>query len=215
MSMSDNPYENDPLAAPAVSPSFSTDGENVEMASTDSHGPKRSSRLIALAVALVILIVGGVTLFSKSSGNDSDKVSGKVALSATELRDEVAAKKLLVYWVGPQDGAKYTLNTTTPGVSVVRYLPAGIGANDTATPVRSVGTYAQKGAFDVATTSATTIGNVGSVNADGNAFFYAEGRPTNVYIGIKGKDLQVEIFDPVANQAINLAQIQNQVRPIN
>ncbi|MCX6429414.1 MAG: hypothetical protein NTX12_00250, partial [Actinobacteria bacterium] len=175
----------------------------------------RFSRMIALAVAGLILIVGGVTLFSKSTSSDVNKVNGKVALSASELRDVVAAKKITAYWVGPLDGAKYTLNTTAPGVVVVRYLPSGVGVNDVGTPVRSVGTYIQNGAYDIAATTAASIGNGGGLNADGNSYFYSDGRPTNVYIGIKGKDIQVELFDPVANQAINLAQIQNQVRLIN
>jgi hypothetical protein len=165
---------------------------------------------------IAILLVGGFFFIKhQRSGNDLAKIQGKVALSASELRDVVLAKKLTVYWAGPQEGAKYTLIATTPGVAFVRYLPGGVGLNDTKTLFRAIGTYAQKNAFAVSTAGASATGNVGFVNADGNAVFYSKARPTNVYIGIKGKDIQVEVFDPVVDQALGLVLVKNQVRQIS
>lgn len=177
---------------------------------------KKSSRKVLTWIVIAILLVGGFFLVkNQRSGNDLAKIQGKVALSASQLRNVVLAKKLTVYWAGPQEGAKYTLIATTPGVAFVRYLPGGVGLNDTKTLFRAIGTYAQKNAFAVSTAGAAASGNVGFVNADGNAVFYAKARPSNVYVGIKGKDIQVEVFDPVVDQALGLVLVKNQVRQIS
>lgn len=177
---------------------------------------KKSSRRVLTWIVIAIVLVAGFFLIKhQRSGNDLAKVQGKVAMSADELRSVVLAKKLTVYWAGPQDGAKYTLIATTPGVAFVRYLPGGVGLNDTKTLFRAIGTYTQKNAFAVSTAGAAATGNVGFVNADGNAVFYSKARPSNVYIGIKGKDIQVEVFDPVVDQALGLVLVKNQVRQIS
>lgn len=189
---------------------------NVEHAAVAVTPKKKSSRKIQILILVVILAIGGFFLLQhQRSGNDVAKIQGKVALSASELRDVVVAKKITAYWAGPQDGAKYTLIATTPGVAFVRYLPGGVGLNDTKTLFRAIGTYTQKNAFAVSTAGAAANGNVGFVNADGNAVFYSKARPTNVYVGIKGKDIQVEVFDPVVDQALGLVLVKNQVRQIS
>lgn len=172
----------------------------------------RSTMRFVIAVVVVILGAGGY-LFISQSKNDGDlaKIQGKVALSAQELKDVVAAKKLTVYWAGPQTGAKYTLIATTPGISYVRYLPGGVGLNDTTTLFRAIGTYVQKDAYNVSLAAGRADGNVGFINSDGNAVFYSKGRPSNVYIGIKGKDIQVEVFDPVVDQALGLVLVRGQI----
>ncbi len=177
---------------------------------------KKSFRTVLTWIVIAIVLVGGFFFMkNQRSGNDLAKIQGKVALSADDLRSVVLAKKLTVYWAGPQDGAKYTLIATTPGVAFVRYLPGGVGLNDTKTLFRAIGTYAQKNAFAISTAGAAANGNVGFVNADGNAVFYSKARPSNVYVGIKGKDIQVEVFDPVVDQALGLVLVKNHVRQIS
>ena len=177
-----------------------------------SKGPRR----VLTSLIIVALLVGGFFVVKQFRGtSDIVKIQGKVALSAQELRNVVIAKKITAYWAGPQDGAKYTLIATTPGVAFVRYLPGGVGLNDTKTLFRAIGTYTQKNAFAVSTAGANATGNAGFVSADGNAVFYSTARPTNIYIGIKGKDIQVEVFDPVVDQALGLVLVKNQVRQIS
>lgn len=172
---------------------------------------------IVVAFVIVVLGVGGYLLISHkvNSGGDLAKIEGKVALSAQELKDVVVAKKLTVYWSGPQSGAKYKLIATTPGVAYVRYLPGGVGLNDTKTLFRAIGTYTQKNAYAVSLVAGRADGNVGFINSDGNAVFYSKMRPTNVYMGIKGKDIQVEVFDPVVDQALGLVLVRGQISLIN
>jgi hypothetical protein len=71
-----------------------------------------------------------------------------------------------------------------------------------------------KNAFKVTQATGNVLGNIGFINADGNSVFYSSARNTNVYVGIKGKDIQVELFDPGADQAVGMATIKGQVRPV-
>ena len=173
----------------------------------------RNSRRKFTTIVVALVVVGGFLLFINSNkSQDLSSLTGKVALSASELHDLVAAKHITVYWAGPMDGAKYTLTANTPGTAVVKYFPGGVGLNDTKTLFRAIGTYGQKNAYQIAKNSGASPGNVGFSNADGNAIFYASSRPSNVYIGIKGKDTQVEVFDPVVDQALGLVLVRNQIR---
>ena len=189
-----------------------TEGQVDETVASES----KNSRKVLIVILVMILVVGGVALFRhQGSSNDLAKIEGKVALSAQELRDVVVARHITAYWAGPQDGAKYALIASRPGVAFLRYLPGGVGLNDTKSLFRVIGTYTQKNAFAISATGALATGNAGFVNADGNAVFYSKAHPTNVYIGIKGEAVQVEVFDPVVDQALGLALVKNQVRQIS
>lgn len=177
--------------------------------------PKSSRKVLIWSVIAIVLVGGFFAVKQFQSSTDLVKMQGKVALSAEELRGVVVANKLTAYWAGPQEGAKYALIATTSGRVFVRYLPGGVGLNDTKTLFRGIGTYSYKDAFAVSTAGALVLGNVGFVNADGNAVFYSKARPTNVYIGIKGKDIQIEVFDPVVDQALGLALVKNQILQIS
>ncbi|MDP1719442.1 MAG: hypothetical protein Q8L08_00340 [Candidatus Nanopelagicaceae bacterium] len=212
--------ENPPAApTPPVAPVAPvTVGETVAPAESEPVLTKRGKSTMRFVVAVVVVILGvGGYLFISQSNNDGDlaKIQGKVALSAQELKDVVTAKKLTVYWAGPQTGAKYTLIATTPGIAYVRYLPGGVGLNDTKTLFRAIGTYVQKNAYDVSLAAGRADGNAGFINSDGNAVFYSKGRPSNVYIGIKGKDIQIEVFDPVVDQALGLVLVRGQISLVN
>lgn len=212
--------ENSASQSPQSQPVFTPPIEEiVTPVTSESVLTKRGKSTMRIVVAFVIVIlgVGGYLLISHkvNSGGDLAKIEGKVALSEQELKDVVAAKKLTVYWAGPQTGAKYTLIATTPGIAYVRYLPGGVGLDDTKTLFRAIGTYVQKNAYSVSLAAGRADGNMGFTNSDGNAVFYSKARPSNVYVGIKGKDIQVEVFDPVVDQALGLVLVRGQISLVN
>lgn len=178
----------------------------------------RSGRLLFFVgsfAAVIILGFLGYGMISRSNAsNDPQRIQGKVAMSEQELRDVVNAKHLIVYWAGPVSGAKYSL-TQKPGQSFVRYLPAGRGLTDTGNTFRIIATYSEQGAFALNRTAGRLFGNVGFTNIDGQAVFYEKARPTNVYMAIKDKDIQLEIFDPGVDQALGLSLIHGQIQQIS
>lgn len=200
-----------------------TDGEFIESETSpyvnlSSARTKKRRPLLAFGAFLAVIVLGvaGYFIISHySKNNDVQRTQGRIAMSADELRAVVISKNLTVYWAGPVTGAKYALIATKPGSSFVRYLPNGNGLNDTTTSFRVIATYVQKGAFLITQSAGGVTGNVGFTNVDGNAVFYVKTRPTNVYMGIKDKDIQIEIFDPGIDQALGLSLIHNQIQQIS
>lgn len=121
---------------------------------------------------------------------------------------------MTVYWIGPVAGDTYSIFVPKTGVTVVRYIPAGASVTDVSLDFRLVATYVQKNAFATTQLAGRKNGNLGFINIDGNAVFYVKSRPTNVYVGIKGRDVQLEIFDPGQDQAVALALFRGQIQQI-
>jgi len=198
-----------------VSPSIESQVEHsaVVQAPTSSRGKKMIRTVVFIVI--IALAAGGYFYISHANKTaDISQLQGRVPLSQTELRNLVIANHLTVYWAGPMDGAKYTLTANTSGIAYLKYLPGGVGLNDTKTLFRVIGTYTQKKAFAVAQNTGAAPGNVGFINADGNAVVYSSSRQSNVYIGVKGKDVQIEVFDPADGQALGLVLIRGQIRQI-
>jgi hypothetical protein len=169
---------------------------------------------------LVVFLVAGFILGGFYFGthykkvSDAQKMQGAVALSERDLRNVIVAQHLTVYWTGPVAGNKYSLFVPKAGVAVVRYLPGGQGLLDTAPKYRLVATYSQKNAFSVTQSAGASMGNLGYVTIDGNSAFYVKAKPTNVYVGLKNQDIQLEIFDPGQDQAVALSLFHGQIQKI-
>lgn len=193
------------------------ESEAVPYVDFSSTKPKKRRPFLVFGSAITIVIVSVVSysiISHFSNNNGAQKIQGTVAMSADDLRSVVLAKHLTVYWAGPLTSAKYSLRVNELGASFLRYLPNGKGLNDKTTSFRVIATYSQKGAYLITQSAGGVSGNVGFTNVDGNAVFYVKTRPTNVYMGIKGKDIQVEIFDPGVDQALGLSLLRNQIRQI-
>ncbi len=139
---------------------------------------------------------------------------GGKAVDAKELRDVVLASHLTVYWVGAEKNAKYVLNAGVLGSISLRYLPVTSSLTDPTAAYREVGTFTSPNAFDVTKKAGTLPNGVGLVSVDGNAVSYNWKDTKNVYIGLKDRDIQVEIFDSRPDQALASAIMRNQVQQI-
>lgn len=178
----------------------------------------RRRRLLISLLSLVVIIalaVGGFYFAAHYKKPDQTLLmQGRIALSEKGLRDVVEKSHLTAYWIGPVAGNQYSIFVPRTGVAVVRYIPAGANVLDASPSFRLVATYVQKGAFATTQLGGLKVGNLGFINIDGNAVFYVKTRPTNVYVGIKGKDVQLEIFDPGQDQAVALALFRGQIQQI-
>ena len=141
--------------------------------------------------------------------------NGKIALSEAELRQVVVGEGLAVYWLGPQEGALYALNSVSAAQNYVRYLPNGKGLSDGSANYRVIGTYETKDAFSVTLNNAKKINSVGFINQDGNAVYYGTLAPNSVYVGVQGSDSQVEIFDPNSGLALIAARTPKLLQKIS
>ena len=140
--------------------------------------------------------------------------NGKVALTPSQLRDIVVGEGLVVYWLGPEDGARYTLISANKNQNYVRYLPGGEGLNDVGANFRVVGTYEAKDAYKMTQNQATTAHGVGEVSANRTAIYYNTTRPLSVYLALKNSTEQIELFNPTAGQALADARTPGLVQRI-
>jgi len=142
-------------------------------------------------------------------------IHGAKAVTAEELRDVVVRNGLTVYWVGEETGYKYLLNAAVPSSISVRYIPAGSANQVGNATYREIGTFVSEGAFQITRDAASLENGVGFINVDGHAVYYDSRDPTNVYVGIKDKDIQIEVFDPRPDQALAKAMSSKTVSRIS
>lgn len=180
----------------------------------------RFRRLVPYVVTALIFstVSFGAEYYFNTKRTASEEVllvlHGGKAVDAKELRDVVLANHLTVYWVGPEKNAKYVLNAAVLSSISLRYLPASASLTDTTATYREVGTFTSPNAFEVTQKAGALPNGVGFVNVDGNAVYYDSRDAKNVYIGMKDKDIQVEIFDPRPDQALASAIMRGAVRQI-
>jgi hypothetical protein len=182
-------------------------------------GKRKFQRLVIISLTsfLVIICVAAAGFYfgtHRKQPNQTQLMQGRISLNEKGLRDVVLKNNLIAYWAGPIAGDTYSIFVPKSGVAVVRYIPAGASVLDTSPNFRLVAAYVQKDAFATTRAGGLKLGNLGFINIDGNAVFYVKARPTNVYVGIKGRDVQIEIFDPGQDQAVALALFRGQIQQI-
>jgi hypothetical protein len=182
---------------------------------------RNGSPKIILLMLLSALISSGVTYAvtnnsssapTASSTTLTEVISGKVALTEAEL---IAAVKELgadVYWAGPVKGAKYTLAVPVDGQAYVRYLPEGQGIDDTKPNYVVIATYTTTDAFTATQAAGNTSNGVSFISASGAAIYYSKDAPTNVYVAYPNLNFQVEIFNPIAATALEIASTNGALR---
>jgi len=142
----------------------------------------------------------------------TDVTTGKVALTESELIDAVKQLGVDVYWAGPVKGAKYTLAVPADGQAYVRYLPNGDGLTDTKPNYVVIATYTTTNAFSATQAAGNQSNGVTFVNTEGAAVFYNKDTPTNVYVAYPNLNYQIEVFDPIAATALEIASKQGALR---
>ena len=164
---------------------------------------------ILLSIFLSASVTYGITHKLDTNGPATTtflaKISGGVALDESELKSVVTQLKRTVYWTGPQNGAKYTINALTDGQTYIRYLPDGKGVSDTAPNYRTVGTYESKDAYTATLAAGNEANGVSFTTADGRVIHYNKSSGDNVYVAYKALNFQIEIFDPKPGYSLKIA----------
>jgi hypothetical protein len=147
-----------------------------------------------------------------STSTFTDVIAGKVALTESELIEAVKKLGVDVYWAGPVKGAKYTLAVPADGQAYVRYLPNGDGLTDTKPNYVVIATYTTTNAFSATQAAGNQSNGVTFINAEGAAVYYNKDTPTNVYVAYPNLNYQIEVFDPIAATALDIASKQGALR---
>jgi hypothetical protein len=147
--------------------------------------------------------------------NLEGRTTGEVALTQQELTDILKEEDLAAYWLGPQAGAKYTLNVTAGNQVFIRYLPNGEGLEDISQSYIVVATYQQEDAYTITEAAGTQADSVSFMNAEGGMVYYSKLLPTNVYVAYDGEPFSIEIFDPIDGGALSSAATVGKLVRIN
>ena len=193
--------------------------EDRQIAVTKSNGSPK----IVLLMVLSALISSGVTYLvtnnskptpAASTSTFTEVIAGKVALTEPELIAAVKQLGIDVYWAGPVKDAKYTLAVPADGQAYVRYLPNGQGIEDTKPNYVVIATYTTTDAFTATQAAGNTTNGVTFVNTEGAAVYYNKDTPTNVYVAYPNLNFQIEVFDPIASTALEIASKAGALRVI-
>lgn len=173
--------------------------------------------LVLLIVAAVIAgLLGSLTINLLQSRNEREtgKLRGEVAMTATELEDFAEKKNLEIYWGGHRPGYQYTVDATKKDAVLLRYIKVNSKPADYVSNSRVIATYKSKNAFNNSIAAAGRPENTGFRNPDGSVVFYAKAQNTAVYLAFPKKKVQIEIYDPIAGQALSLAILQDQITKV-
>jgi hypothetical protein len=169
----------------------------------------RNPRLrVGVIVAVAALVAIGVWLLVRNNddGSGSSSVAtgpaiGPVAASQDRLRKLADEEGHDVYWIGPEANTTYELTRTSAGRIFVRYLPKGVPVGIDRADYTIVGTYPVPNATGVLEGLAGKSGENKLSVPNGGIAVYSSSQPTNVYVAYPGSNLQIEVFDPSAEQA--------------
>jgi len=173
-------------------------------------------RLRAGAVIAVVLAVAfGLWVIL---GGDDDQGSGasapaSSAASVAQLRGIPAETGHPLYWAGRRSEFTYELTRTADGNVYVRYLPPGIPVGAQQPNYLTIGTYPRPRALKSLRSIARARGTVSFSVPNGGIAVYSRDRPNSVYLAFPREDVQIEVYDPSADNARRLAR-SGRVRPI-
>ena len=162
-----------------------------------------------LAAALLTLLAG-----CGDGGEDEVEAGEPAIVTAAQLSDFAAEQDEPVYWLGPREGAEYELAETGSGRIFVRYLDGGAVAGDPRPEYLTVGTYRSPDAVAALTRVARERDDVELARTDdGAALLVGRGSARRAHLAYPGEDVEVEVYSPVAGEALRLAT-SGAVRPV-
>jgi hypothetical protein len=168
----------------------------------------------AWILLLVVALLSSLTTFQVTRSLLDRADEKLVALSAEELQEAVANLGQTIYWAGPEENAKYTIENFGEASTFVRYLPDGKGLEDTREIYLVVATYFVNNAYEAIRAAGEEQDSVGLISPDGAAIYYSKRSPNNVYMAFPNQNIQIEIFDPTPGRAIVLATTDDAIVPV-
>jgi len=167
----------------------------------------------AIAVALVVAFAAWLILRDSDDKSSQPEAPASAAASLAQLRTLPDETGHDIYWAGPRNGYTYELTRTTDGNVYIRYLPPGVAVGDVQPAYLTIGTYPRPKALNGLRRLARRSGNATFPVAGGGLGVYSRSRPNSVYVAYPGGAVQVEVYDPSAEQARKLAR-EGRVRPV-
>jgi hypothetical protein len=159
---------------------------------------------VVAAIALFLLIgCGDSEGGSNRSKQARPAARGPVVVTLDSLRALAGSVGHPIYWAGQQPG-DYELTVDSNGNIFIRYLRAGEPPGSHRTSL-TVATYPFAKGYDILRGVSRRPGETTGHTPDGGLVVVGKVKPNNAYIAYPGTDLQIEVYDPKAGRAFELA----------
>ncbi len=166
---------------------------------------KRQEALLAsgLAVALAVGLIAWA-LLDDDEGDNGPLPSGTAAvIDVDALRETASEGQVPIYWAGPPSGAKLELSRPAPDRTYLRYLTGDAKASDPR-PFLTVGSYELPDPIAALRTEGREPGGVLARAPRGGVVYFSRKQPESVYLAYPDTDVQIEVFAPSFEQALQL-----------
>lgn len=164
-----------------------------------------------IAVALVVaLIAWAATRGDDGDGSSSQAEAGARVVSEAELAEAAKALGQPVYWAGPVEGTELELEELGEGGVRVRYVPEG---EEGATEALAIGSYPLADPVGALEAFAARPGAIVRNGEGGQQVFSSTEAPNSVYFADPAGGVQVEVYAPTPEEAMDLA-LSGDVEPV-
>lgn len=182
-----------------------------------SEGPPKQKQVLigaTLAMLLAALLIVWVLIDdSGSNGGGTTTVASETiegsgsgepeVVTVDALLETAEGRETALYWAGLPKDAELELSEPESGRTYLRYLTEGAEAGDPR-PFLTVGTYD----LDEAAAALRRQGNepdgVLASTPDDGVVYFNRSEPESVYLAYPGEDVQVEVFAPDFQEALEL-----------
>jgi hypothetical protein len=172
--------------------------------------------LLRGTVLALAIVVGAVAWIVSGDGEQDGEATPVAAeariVEAGQLADAAATLGHPVYWAGPIEGSELELTEAEDGSTQVRYLedPGEAGAESSS--VLTIGSYPLPDPAAALDAFAAEPGSVVKRAANGAEVLFSESNPSSVYFVAPDNSVQVEVYHPQPQRALDLA-LAGDVRP--
>ncbi len=169
---------------------------------------------VILALAVIALLVW--LLAFKADGSSSATVQpGGGPVGVTEENLVALSQRLNqpIYWAGNVPDTRMELTETSTSYAYLRYLTSDAPVGDSSPNFLTVGTYPSVDAYKNLHAYASHSNAKTERIQNGGIAVVVPKSPTSVYFAYPHQDVQVEVYDPQAGQALELVK-SGQVHPV-
>lgn len=172
-------------------------------------------RVGVIAAAALIAVIAWVA----TRGDDDESTpappaeAGSRVVSEEELVEAAAALGQPIYWAGPIEGTELELTELAEGGGAqVRYLPEGADPEEASPGLLTIGSYPLADPANATEGFAGRPGAIVRESDDGVEVVSSKEAPTSVYFASSDNSVQVEVYDPSPEKAMDLA-LSGEVEP--
>lgn len=182
--------------------------------SAPQHARPRRGILIAAGIAALVVIVALVLLFTGvfAGGDDASSRAASREVSPSELRDFAGSGGRTLYWAGDLPGRRLEL-TEAKGNFWVRYLTGDAVVGDGRPAFTTIGSYPLDSSLSEVRDRSKAKGMDSRPAPGGGLATWSVKQPNSVYLGFPDSNVLIEVYDPDALRARELA-ISGEVEPV-